>query len=85
MNESDRRSLGSVLRDARVAAGLTQTTIAERLRVKQPSVSAWETGEAFPSPAALVDLADMPELDLDLADLVRLIAEEQDGRPAAAV
>lgn len=77
MTDHTSRSLGTVLREAREAAGDTQTDLAEHLKVKQPAVSAWERGTAYPSPSSLVAVS--TRYSLDLGDLVRLIAEEQDG------
>lgn len=72
------RRFGAVVREAREASEVTQVDLAARLGVKQPAVSAWEGNKAFPTPGSLVKLAD--ELNLELADLVRLIAaEQQDG------
>ena len=43
----------------REAAGLRQYELAERIGVKQASVSAWESGAAMPSAANLLKLADI--------------------------
>lgn len=56
---------------------MTQIELAASLGIQQPAISAWENGKAFPTPGSLVKLAD--ELHLELAELVRLIAAEQDG------
>lgn len=71
------RRFGAVVREAREALEVTQVDLAARLGVKQPAVSAWEGNKAFPTPGSLVKLAD--ELKLEVEDLVRLIAAEQDG------
>lgn len=39
---------GSWLRDARIAAGMTQAELAVALGVKQPSISRWERSNALP-------------------------------------
>jgi ribosome-binding protein aMBF1 (putative translation factor) len=44
--EVARASIGASLRRAREIAGLTQTTLAKRLRVSQPLVAAAESGKA---------------------------------------
>lgn len=45
MNDiQDAKSLGARLREARKRAGLTQSDVAERLRVTTQAVSQWETG-----------------------------------------
>jgi transcriptional regulator with XRE-family HTH domain len=66
-----------VARAARTARGLTQEQEAAELGVKQPAVSAWERGQAFPSAGPLVALARL--LDLDVGHLLELIAAEQGG------
>jgi transcriptional regulator with XRE-family HTH domain len=43
----------------REAAGLRQYELAARMGVKQASVSAWESGLAYPSAANLLKLADI--------------------------
>lgn len=49
----------------REAAGLRQYELAERMGVKQASVSAWESGLAMPSAANLVKLADILDCTVD--------------------
>ena len=49
----------------REAAGLRQYELAERMGVKQASVSAWESGQAMPSAANLVKLADILDCTVD--------------------
>lgn len=49
----------------REAAGLRQYELAERMGVKQASVSAWESGQAMPSAANLVKLADILDCSVD--------------------
>ena len=82
MTDHTSRSFGSVLRDARKAAGDTQEELAEALDVKQPAVSAWERGTAYPTPGSLVTIAD--RYSLDLGDLVRLIADLAGPEPQLA-
>lgn len=40
---------GDLLRTMRLRRGMTQEYIADQMRVRRPSVSRWETGEAIPS------------------------------------
>ena len=47
------------IKKIRDAAGLRQYELAERMGVKQASVSAWESGAAMPSAANLLKLADI--------------------------
>lgn len=49
----------------REAAGLRQYELAERMGVKQASVSAWESGQAMPSAANLLKLADVLDCTVD--------------------
>ena len=49
----------------REAAGLRQYELAERMGIKQASVSAWESGLAMPSAANLVKLADILDCTVD--------------------
>ncbi len=49
----------------REAAGLRQYELAERMGVKQASVSAWESGAAMPSAANLLKLADIFSCTVD--------------------
>ena len=49
----------------REAAGLRQYELAERMGVKQASVSAWESGLAMPSAANLLKLADILDCTVD--------------------
>lgn len=74
----------TLIRDARKAIEplLTQEAVAEKLGVKQPAVSAWERGEAYPSASSLVALAEI--LNLDAGDLLRAIAAEQTVAPSDA-
>lgn len=61
-------------------ATLTQETLAAELGVRQSAVSAWESGEVYPTFSNVVRLAEL--LDLDLDDLVRRIAAETESVPA---
>lgn len=62
------RSFGSLVRDRRTALGVTQAELAERLGIRQPAVSAWERGTAYPSPELYLPLA--RELDTDVETLL---------------
>jgi len=64
VNNGRRRSFGEIIHDARSDADLTQQQLADRLGVRQSTVSAWEKEVARPKTAVLVALAD--ELGLDL-------------------
>ena len=51
------RSLGEVLKNHRVACGMTQEFVAEALGVSRQAVSKWESGRSDPSTANLMALA----------------------------
>jgi len=59
------RPLRTILRDARVAAGLTQEDVAERLGMSQSAVSTWESGAAVPGRGTIARLADLLPVDRD--------------------
>ena len=59
--------IGRIIRDARRAAGLTQTEVAEALGRPQNTVSAWEMGRAQPDISTLVELFRMMGRSLDEA------------------
>lgn len=46
-------AVATLLRDARQAAGLTQTSLAERARTSQPAVAAYESGSRTPTLSTL--------------------------------
>lgn len=54
------------IQEAMAQAGLTtQTELARALEIKQPSVSAWATGEASPSLESMVRLAEISGMCLE--------------------
>lgn len=53
------------IKKLREAAGLRQYELANRIGVKQASVSAWESGAAMPSAANLIKLADILDCTVD--------------------
>lgn len=57
---------GSQLRNRRLLAGLTQRELAERARIPQPNIAAYETGKRRPSPetaSRLVQALTVPTLE----------------------
>ena len=60
-----RRELGGRLALLRRRAGLTQDAVAERLLVRRPTVSSWETGGSEPQGLDLAALADLFGVSLD--------------------
>lgn len=77
-----REQFGRILRDARVAKGLTQEELAFRAGMSVPYLSDIERGRSSPSLSMLVDLA--VALDMHLAELVGPIkmdgAKREGGR-----
>lgn len=71
-------SLGNWLRDQRRRHGLEQVDIAERVGVKQQTVSRWENGEAIPRGRFLLPLANALEVSLDQLS-ERIVAEHNHG------
>lgn len=65
--------LGTVLRDARSDAGLTQKQLAEKVGKGQTAVCGWENNHARPSTRTLSKIA--IELGLDIGALALLAAE----------
>lgn len=60
---------GSVLREARKAAGLSQKELAlEHLAVDPRTISLWERNESTPQPGHRARLAEVLDLDLELPD-----------------
>ena len=53
------------IKKIREARGMRQYELANRMGVKQASVSAWESGRAMPSAENLVKLADILECTVD--------------------
>ena len=53
------------IRSIRIARKMSQKEVAEELRVKPPSVYAWEIGKAMPSAENLIKLADLFDCTTD--------------------
>lgn len=53
------------IKKIRESRGMLQYELANRMGVKQASVSAWESGKAMPSAANLLKLADILECTVD--------------------
>lgn len=53
------------MKTLRVAAGITQADLANRLGVKQSTVSMWESSEAYPRGEVLPKIADLLGCTID--------------------
>lgn len=59
---------GARLQRLRIARGLSQTEVADRMGVSAPSISGWEKGRARPKSSRVAALADL--LDVTVGDLL---------------
>lgn len=73
---------GAVLRQGRESHKLTQATVADLIGVKQSTVSAWETSDAYPTAANLVALADL--YGLDAGELLKRMVDDATPEPVSA-
>ena len=95
-----REQLGAELRKARLALGLTQADVAERVSTDPETISRFERGATLPSLVRLLDLADAlhvpiasllggasPRATDELDELVRALGllSAKDRRLAAAI
>ena len=62
----DRTKAGKLIRQARLAKGLTQVELARKIGAKQATVATWEIGYAFPRPGMLPRLSDVLEIPIDV-------------------
>ena len=60
-------TLKDIIREARLARGLSQYELADMLGVRNAAVSSWETGKMNPSPENMVALITVLDLDEDAA------------------
>ena len=65
----NRSKTGKMIRDARLAKGMTQVELARKIGTKQATVATWEIGYAFPRPSLLPKLSEA--LDLRIDELVK--------------
>lgn len=66
---------GIIIRQARLAYGMTQKQLAEKMGISDKAVSKWERGTGLPDVSLLLTLADI--LDIDLRAL--LMCYERSG------
>lgn len=58
----DGKALGVILRAARIAKGLTQQALADRLQIESQRIHTYEKGH-FPSAQSLINLCKVLDLD----------------------
>lgn len=68
-------ALGRYIKAKRLAAGLSQDGLAERLPFTQPAISAWESGRKVPTARAIAALA-VALPDAEVEEMVALAAAE---------
>lgn len=66
-------ALGATIRELRIAAGISQEELADRVGLNRKSIGSIERAEWAPSFAALSGIAD--ELDMPLSELIRIYEE----------
>jgi transcriptional regulator with XRE-family HTH domain len=69
-------SLGTLVRDARLTAGLSQRALAHRAGTSQPAVARYETGAASPSWETLQRLAEACGKQLHVSTEITLDRED---------
>ena len=65
----DIKKTGLKIRVARIKAGLSQTDLAERMNVKQATVSLWELGRNLPKASNIVRLSEL--LNIPVEELLK--------------
>lgn len=58
-------NISEKLKQARLAAGLTQEVSAERIGVSRQSISNWENGKTYPDIISVINLSDVYDVSLD--------------------
>lgn len=75
--------LGELIKARRAEEGCSQEQLADLLGTTQPSVSAWERGEAIPTLKAIVGLSRV--LGIRMHELASLVDEEPEHNGDEAV
>ena len=57
--------IGSKIRNARIAAQLTQEQVAETLGVSRQTMSNWENGKTYPDIVSVIKMSDLYVISLD--------------------
>jgi len=63
------------IKERRIAAGLTQTELAEKIGVSQATVGMWETGNRTPRASKLLELSKL--LGCSVEDLLKNLPDTQ--------
>ena len=58
-------TISEKLKQARLATGLTQEVVAEKVCVSRQTISNWENGKTYPDIASLIVLSDVYDMTLD--------------------
>ena len=59
--------LGQIIREARLAQGLTQSKLAAQINAYAPTISLWESGRVLPEVYSLVRIAQALDLNLKIS------------------
>lgn len=57
--------IGTKIKDARVAAKLTQEQVADALSVSRQTISNWENGKTYPDIVSVIKMSDLYSISLD--------------------
>ena len=57
--------IGTKIKDARIAAQLTQEQVAEALGVSRQTMSNWENNKTYPDIVSVIKMSDLYEISLD--------------------
>lgn len=57
--------IGQKLKDARVASGLTQEGVAEKINVSRQTISNWENEKTYPDIISVIKLSEIYSISLD--------------------
>ena len=57
--------IGTLIKNARNNAGMTQEQAAEALGVSRQTVSNWETGKSYPDIVSVIRMSDLYDVSLD--------------------
>lgn len=58
-------NIGQQLKEARIASGLTQEIVAEKINVSRQTISNWENEKTYPDIFSIIQLSDIYSVSLD--------------------